>query len=799
MRRNGEGPRKGELSRAFFFGAAEQPQPKGNAMPTIPSSQRFRKAHPCPICHGYDQAPRGQGKRCYGFLSDDGRFAHCTRNEYAGRLSKNADSDTYAHKLTGNCLCGVRHDPNPEDPSRKGQGRRIIATYDYTDEQGTLLYQAVRYHPKGFSQRRPNGQGGWIWNLTGVRLVLFRLPQILDAVKAGRMIFAVEGEEDVKVLVKLGLDATTNPMGAKKWRPHFSEVLRGAHVVVLGDNDDDGRAHRAQVLRSLHGKAASLKAPDLPGLPVHGDIRDWLKAGHTKEDLLTLVEQAPIIQAEDFPSDEGEHQEHDEDEENPWRHIKDAPTFLAEPSPEFEGLAKDLLAPGAITMLAAPRGLGKTHLGHALGVALATGGRFRGQPVKPVRVLLLDRDNPEYLIKERLKAWGAETAKNLHILTRQYAPSLNKQQAWAQFPVKDFEAIILDAVGSFTEGITEKEGKQTTEVLATIVDLARKDLGVLLLQNATKDGVNFKGREEWADRVDVIYELRDATDFTPSTKKPWWEELPEAHEGAWAARAARRKGRTDFRLAFVPTKYRLGPEPEPFCLELNLPPDRPWTVDDVTEKLQQAGERAKAEAEQAQAQQCDDAAQALADLVAEREAEGNPLLKTDAETFLCKEQELKRADARQIIKGKTGVLWNIGPAPSGRGKGKSQTLLPANSPSSNTPGVIPLNDGKQNDLLGALSDKGSRGTLSAALDGSGRQTNQPYNPCDTSPPEDGFVCRGGGVLEGHSEKRGVEDPSSVDTNNGHHPADTMNCPQCGRPLHPKHPRCYECGTRRPGL
>jgi len=109
---------------------------------------------------------------------------------------------------------------------------------------------------------------------------------------------------------------------------------------------------------------------------------------------------------------------------NPWQYIKDVPTFLAEPSPEFEGLAKDLLAPGAITMLAAPRALGKTHLGHALGVALATGGLFRGERVRAARVLLLDCDNPEYVVKQQLKSWGAEMAKNFHILTRQHAPSL---------------------------------------------------------------------------------------------------------------------------------------------------------------------------------------------------------------------------------------------------------------------------------------------------------------------------------------------------------------------------------------
>jgi hypothetical protein len=50
---------------------------------TIPSSRRFRKAYPCPICHGYDEAQHGTGKRGLGYLSDDGAFAHCTRDEHA--------------------------------------------------------------------------------------------------------------------------------------------------------------------------------------------------------------------------------------------------------------------------------------------------------------------------------------------------------------------------------------------------------------------------------------------------------------------------------------------------------------------------------------------------------------------------------------------------------------------------------------------------------------------------------------------------------------------------------------------
>jgi hypothetical protein len=44
--------------------------------------------------------------------------------------------------------------------------RQIVATYDYRDERGTLLYEVVRLEPgdngakKTFRQRRPDGRGG---------------------------------------------------------------------------------------------------------------------------------------------------------------------------------------------------------------------------------------------------------------------------------------------------------------------------------------------------------------------------------------------------------------------------------------------------------------------------------------------------------------------------------------------------------------------------------------------------------------------------------------------------------------
>jgi hypothetical protein len=69
--------------------------------------------------------------------------------------------------------------------------------------------------------------------------------------------------------------------------------LRGAKVVILPDNDEPGRKHAQQAAKSLHGKAASVKVLELPGLPEKGDISDWLAAGGTREELLELAAEAP--------------------------------------------------------------------------------------------------------------------------------------------------------------------------------------------------------------------------------------------------------------------------------------------------------------------------------------------------------------------------------------------------------------------------------------------------------------------------------------------------------------------------
>jgi hypothetical protein len=172
-------------------------------------------------------------------------------------------------------------------------------TYDYVDENGLLLHQTVRREPKKFLQRRPDpdNAGGWIWNLQDTRTVLYRLPDVLAAVANGDTIFVPEGEKDADNLGTLGFTATTNPMGAGKWRSDYSELLRGANVVVISDNDQTGRDHVGQVATSLNGIAARVRVLDIrslwPECPEKGDISNWIAAGGDADKFKKAVEALP--------------------------------------------------------------------------------------------------------------------------------------------------------------------------------------------------------------------------------------------------------------------------------------------------------------------------------------------------------------------------------------------------------------------------------------------------------------------------------------------------------------------------
>ena len=174
----------------------------------------------------------------------------------------------------------------------------VIATYDYTDESGRTLFRKVRTQAKKFWQQHPDGRGGWTSGIKNIRRVLYKYPELIEAIALERTILIVEGEKDADNLHRLGIPATCNPEGASeagrklKWRTEYSEALRGANVVLLPDNDEAGWKHIHNVGAALTGIAARMRVLILPNLPPKGDVSDWIDAGGTREQLDALIEQA---------------------------------------------------------------------------------------------------------------------------------------------------------------------------------------------------------------------------------------------------------------------------------------------------------------------------------------------------------------------------------------------------------------------------------------------------------------------------------------------------------------------------
>ncbi len=185
--------------------------------------------------------------------------------------------------------------PFKKSNSSLAKRREVVASYQYLSEDGEVLYRVCRTFPKGFYQQRPDGKGGWINKMQGVRRVPYNLPEILKMDKDSEVVFVVEGEKDANTLSALGLKATTKEGGAGGWPKDvgYNRCFEGANVVILPDNDKTGHEHAQEVALALHPIAQTVKVLPLPGLTEKGDVSDWVAIGHSKDELLALVEATP--------------------------------------------------------------------------------------------------------------------------------------------------------------------------------------------------------------------------------------------------------------------------------------------------------------------------------------------------------------------------------------------------------------------------------------------------------------------------------------------------------------------------
>lgn len=239
----------------------------------------------CPLCRG--------GRKTFEVKTDGGAF-YCHKCEAKGKLVSFevalAMSQGYeinrgeAHKRVCEALraCDVT-DVTIGQPE---------AEYSYSNEDGEILFEVVRFPGKKFRTRKMNKAGDWVYkSMSAMPKLLYRLPWVVQA----DTVFVLEGEKDANRVHGLMLvdsqgkeiAATTNSHGAGKWKKQHTEALKGKRVLLIGDNDSRGERHMEDVLEQLTGWADVVRI-QLPS--EYKDVSQFLET-HDVHQFMDLLPQ----------------------------------------------------------------------------------------------------------------------------------------------------------------------------------------------------------------------------------------------------------------------------------------------------------------------------------------------------------------------------------------------------------------------------------------------------------------------------------------------------------------------------
>jgi RecA-family ATPase len=316
----------------------------------------------------------------------------------------------------------------------------VVYRYDYRDENGELLYQVERLEPKSFRQRRPDGRGGWIWQLGNVRRVPYRLPELLQYPDGTT--FVCEGEKDADAVAALSLCATTVAGG--KWTDDCVKALAGRDIIILEDADAAGRKKALAAAHALHGSAATIRIARLPGLtgdPFNKDVSDWLDADSRNAGrLVDVCFDVPIWEPpnpEDGTEETTENTTAESEDATATKsaiqaktEVKEAPlTFIRltdwhdRPVPEREWAVLNRVPLNNVTLLSGEGSVGKTILSLQLCVATVLARDWISAMPDPGPVVAICCEDDADELHRRLDAivrhYGASFADlaDLHVLS----------------------------------------------------------------------------------------------------------------------------------------------------------------------------------------------------------------------------------------------------------------------------------------------------------------------------------------------------------------------------------------------
>jgi len=398
-------------------------------------------------------------------------------------------------------------------PQKKRSGlKHHKGTYIYNQGDGTPHLKVEKYvWDGGGKDFYPYKWTGAEWATRaglgkGFKHVPYNLQGFVDEEK----VYIPEGEKDCDTLASLGVPATTNCGGGGQWQPELNEYFRGKHVVILEDNDNQGKRHTEKIITGIKELAKSIKVVRLPG-PEGSDVTDWLGAGHSKDELLRIVEQSDDVKATDaFGSPDSQNSPQQKASLATPEGTRLKGRIINKPDPmEYSILyGKEGLIPRYIVgVLTGTGGAGKSFWLMKLAVTAASGGCMG--PIKAVRdtpTLFIAGEDPEDELNRRF--WNiCNGAFPPHL----YAVSVYGQVGplmrldgntpvkaegfyWLEGTLKNFpglELLILDPKSRFY-GLDENNNDHATQWIQALEYLAKRYKLTILFSHHTSKGTSDK-------------------------------------------------------------------------------------------------------------------------------------------------------------------------------------------------------------------------------------------------------------------------------------------------------------------
>ncbi|TJV51140.1 MAG: hypothetical protein E5Y01_16260 [Mesorhizobium sp.] len=475
-----------------------------------------------------------------------------------------------------------------------GPGKKeTVATWDYVDRDGEPVFQVARIQTrlpdgswklnkhgkieKTFTQRRRfeeeadvwinglidddymrKGKGqNWTrysaanfekWKMTERRhfagvdeLPLYRLPEVLEAISMGQAVHIVEGEKKADALWAVGIAATCNAGGSKKWAPHYNDLLAGAHIVMIPDNDDVGRVHMQLVGSQLRPVAASVRILDIrsfwPEAPNKGDIWDWAQTDVDVGALYDLVDEHSKPWTKELPKSR----------------FNAVPfSRIDEPGPEHEYLIFEVLTRHEVAVIYGESGSGKSFEAIDLGMAVCRGVDFNGRAVRKGGVIyqageggigvkkrlrayrqtyMSKEENPDFILLPSRVDLFAKSDDPEDIETSRGTDALIAEiKAWADTFSTPLELVVIDTLATATPGANENASTDMSVVLNNLERIRDEcKTAVLMVHHKPRNGNNPRGHSSLFANVDNAIELEITSRVDVSTRDDGSQLIRQIH------------------------------------------------------------------------------------------------------------------------------------------------------------------------------------------------------------------------------------------------------------------------------